>query len=253
MTLVSTDAIVLHVQDYLESSRIVRLATRGHGVQSVVARGARKPRSQFGQSLDLFASGVVRFTQRPGRDLSTLAGFDLTGSRIGLASNLDRFAAASALAELVLRFSQADPHDEAFDVLTVSLDALVVAPAGIATDQGLAAAWRYVAAIGFAPSMDRCCACDSPIPTTIPVPFSHRGGGVVCGRCAARVELGRTLPPEARAAISGWLQGEDIGLAGDVERRAHLRLLREFLRFHLADDRELRALDAWELRLRHLA
>jgi recombinational DNA repair protein (RecF pathway) len=39
MTFVSTDAIVLHVQDYLESSRIVRLATRELGVQSVLARG----------------------------------------------------------------------------------------------------------------------------------------------------------------------------------------------------------------------
>ena len=42
MTLVVSDALVLHVQDYLESSRIVRLATREHGVQSVLARGARR-------------------------------------------------------------------------------------------------------------------------------------------------------------------------------------------------------------------
>ena len=124
MTLVSTDAIVLHVQDYLESSRIIRLATREHGVQSVLARGARRPKSRFGSSLDLFASGVAHFSLKPGRELSNLTGFDLTRSRMALAAHLDRFAGASVLAELALRFAHADPdpHDDAFDVLGRSLD-----------------------------------------------------------------------------------------------------------------------------------
>ena len=43
MSLVVTDAIVLHAFDYLESSRILKLATREAGVRSVLARGARLP------------------------------------------------------------------------------------------------------------------------------------------------------------------------------------------------------------------
>src|SRR5688572_1752229 len=106
MTLVSTDAIVLHVQDYLESSRIVRLATREHGVQGVLARGARRPRSNIGSSLDLFAIGVAQFTLKPARELSNLSRFDVTRSRMGIAADLDRFAGASALAEFAARFAQ---------------------------------------------------------------------------------------------------------------------------------------------------
>jgi len=251
--LVSTDAVVLHVQDYLESSRLVRLATREHGVQSVVARGARRPRSQFGHSLDLFASGVVRFTYRQGRELSNLSGFDLTRSRMALAADLGRFSAASALAELVLRFSQADPHDEAFDVLSQSLDALIDASTCAATDRGIASGWRYVAAIGFAPSMERCCSCDAIIADHAAAPFSHAGGGVVCERCQGKVSVGRALPSEARHVIAAWLRDVPTELGTDVERRAHLRLLREFVQHHLADGRELRALDAWESRLREQA
>lgn len=251
--LVTTDAVVLHVQDYLESSRLIRLATRDHGVQSVVARGARRPRSQFGHSLDLFASGVVRFTLRQGRDLSNLSGFDLTSSRMALAADLGRFAAASALAELVLRFSQADPHDDAFAVLTHSLDALVDASTGVATDRGIASAWRYVAAIGFAPSLERCCSCDAVMEEQAAAPFSHAGGGVVCDRCQNKVSVGRALPSEARHTIAAWLRDESAALGTAAERRAHLRLLREFVQHHIADGRELRALDAWESRLRESA
>ena len=253
MTLIATDAIVLHVQDYLESSRIVRLATREHGVQSVLARGARRSRSRFGASLDLFASGVAQFTLRPGRDLSNLAGFDLTRSRMALAADLDRFAGASALAELALRFAHADPHDDAFDVLGRSLDDIAQSPAGESTDQAIAAAWRYVAALGFAPALDRCCSCGSMVGIDRAIPFSHRGGGVVCPRCVQAVPIGRDSPADARQAIIGWLAHERMVLTGDLPRRAHLRLLREFLHHHMGDGRELRALDGWEARLRRPA
>ena len=253
MTLVTTDAIVLHVQDYLESSRIVRLGTREHGVQSVLARGARRPRNRFGPSLDLFASGVAQFTLKPGRDLSNLTGFDLTRSRMAIAADLDRFAGASALAELAARFAHADPHDDAFDVLGRSLDEIAEAPPGLSTDHSLAAAWRYVVALGFGPTLDRCCSCDAEVPADRAAPFSHHGGGVVCEKCIRAVSVGRELPADARAALSAWLSYEQAPPMSDLSRRAHLRLLREFLLHHMGDGRELRALDGWEASLRRPA
>lgn len=251
--LVTTDAIVLHLQDYLESSRIVRLATREHGVQSVLARGARRPRSRFGSSLDLFASGVAQFTLKPGRELSNLSGFDLTRSRMALAADLDRFAGASALAELAMRFAHADPYDTSLDVLGGSLDEIAAASPGYSTESGLAAAWRYVAALGFAPTLDSCCSCGTALPMGRPAPFSHHGGGVVCERCKRTVSIGRELPAEARTAILAWLARGQNEKLGDLEKRAHLRLLREFLHHHMGDGRTLRALDGWEARLRRPA
>jgi DNA repair protein RecO (recombination protein O) len=250
MTLVMTEAVVLHHFDYLESSRILRLVTRDHGVQSVLARGARRSKSRFGPSLDVFASGVAQFTARPGRDLHNLAGFDLTRSRMGLARDLDRFAAASALAELVLAFAQADPHDEVFDVLTESLDALAAAEPGTAADIGLASAWRLIAALGFGPAIDACHVCGAPIPPDESAAFSLAGGGVVCARCRTAVSVSRTLPADARRTMSRWIAGDAAPLPGLAERRAHIRLVREFLQYHLAEGRELRALAAWEASLR---
>jgi len=251
MTLISTDAIVLHVQDYLESSRIIRLATREHGVQSVLARGARRAKSRFGPSLDLFASGVAHFTLKPGRELSNLTGFDLTRSRLALAEHLDRFAGASVLAELALRFAHADPdpHDDAFDVLERSLDDIAAAH-GDSTDRALAGAWRYVAALGFGPTLDRCCSCGAEVAMDRPAPFSHHGGGIVCAKCVRAVPPGRDLPADARRAVGAWLASEPSTALDEPSRRAHLRLLREFLHHHMSDGKSLRALDGWEARLR---
>src|SRR3954469_2463116 len=112
MSQVVTDAVVLHAFDYLESSRILRLVTREAGVRSVLARGARKSKRRFGAALDLYAQGNAELQTKIGRDLDTLTAFDVTRARPQLAAQLSRFAGASMIAELTLRFARdsADPE-----------------------------------------------------------------------------------------------------------------------------------------------
>jgi DNA repair protein RecO (recombination protein O) len=257
MSLLTTDVVVLHAFDYLETSRIFRLATRDAGIQSVLARGARASRKRFGTALDLFAGGVAQIQTRPGRDLQQLAAFDLSDARHQLSLDLDRFAAASALAELTLRFAAGEEGGPFFDVLVTALDAVAQSPPAGATDAGLAGAWRLIAALGFAPSLEACASChDTVADDAGAVPFSHAAGGVICPRCASKVARGRFLPPEARTALRLWLQGTEtppgaggggaLFLPDEATRRAHLRLLREFLERHLSEGRELRAFESWE-------
>jgi DNA repair protein RecO (recombination protein O) len=247
MPLVETDAIVLHVFDYSETSRILRLATRDAGLQSVLARGARRSKSRFGSALDLFAEGAAQLHLKDGRDLQTLSAFDVTRSRAELGEDMGRFVGASALAELVLRFSGADDVSVAlFDVLADALDRLAAAQDEEASEATLSGAWQLVAELGFAPTIDSCAACHAPIDVAGDLPFSHTAGGVLCERCARLYPGGRRLPLEARQAIGVWTQGGRLAQSDSRATRAHQRLLREFLQQHLADGRPLRAFDAWE-------
>lgn len=245
MPLLATDAIVLHSFDYLESSRILRLATREAGVQSVLAKGARRSARRFGSALDLFCVGDAQLWMKPGRDLHTLSGFDVTRARPELAEDLGRFTGASALAELVLRFGGAETHAGLYDALLDALDAIGAATAERAADVTLAGAWRLVSELGFGPSLDACSSCHAPLAPDEAVRFSHPAGGALCQECARLTPAGRALPPEARAALRSWSVGEAAPL-DEASARAHQRLLREFLREHLADDRPLRAFEAWE-------
>ena len=246
MALVRTDAVVLHVFDYLETSRIVRMATRELGVQSALARGARRSRSRYGSALDLFASGVAEISTKSGRDLHTLASFDVQRARPGLGEDLGRFTGASALAELAMRFSGENTDPALFETLVSSLDALDHAGAQETVDVSLAAAWQIVAELGFGPSLERCGSCGRPVPTSGSAPFSHRAGGVLCSDCARLEPVHRSLPATARRTLAAWLGGSRPEALAEGERRAHQRLLREFLREHLADGRALRAFEVWE-------
>jgi len=246
MPALRTDAVVLHVFDYLETSRILRVATREAGVQSVLARGARRPRSRYGTALDLFASGTAEIYVKPGRELHTLASFDVTRSRGELAANLERFTAASAIAELAMRFGTTEGHAELYDALVATLEAIGESPAKASIDAALAGACRIVSELGFAPVLDACASCHAPIAEDATASFSHPAGGALCRRCSSLAGTSRLLPADARAALRAWVAGGQAPVADDLARRAHQRLLREFLSQHLADGRSLRAYDVWE-------
>jgi DNA repair protein RecO (recombination protein O) len=241
-----TPAIVLHSFDYLESSRILKLVTRDAGVRSVLARGARKSKKRFGAALDLFAEGVAELQTKSGRDLDTLSSFDVTHARPQLAADLARFAGAAMIAELTLRFARDAADPGLYDVVAATLDALGAASAERSKDVALAGAWRVLAELGIAPTLDACAECHAPVDVGVPAMFSHPAGGVLCERCAHLARAGRTLPSRARDALRDWLAGLAHPLDDADTARAHQRLLREFLREHLADDRPMRAFDTWE-------
>ncbi len=246
MALLATDAIVLHSFDYLESSRILRLVTREGGVRSVLAKGARRSSRRFGSALDLFAQGIAQLYAKPGRDLDTLSGFDVVRARATLGEDMGRFAGASAIAELTLRFGRDAADSGLFDAVAEALDALSTASSEEALTATLASAWRIVAELGFAPAIDVCGECHAPLPADATVMFSHAAGGALCQRCGRLASAGRVLPPDARDSLRGFVVGDAGMPLGDAATRAHQRLLREFLAEHLSDGRPLRALELWE-------
>src|SRR5882672_1200724 len=151
--LVSTPAIVLHSFKYGDTSKIVRLLTRDHGLQSAIAKGAFRPKSKFGARLQSLSQGVAQIYVKQTRDLQTLGDFDVTDQREGLARDVRRYAAAAVLAELVLRLSPAERHPEIFDLLSESLNRLSTVAAEDVGVLALAALWQMVSTLGFSPSL----------------------------------------------------------------------------------------------------
>jgi DNA repair protein RecO (recombination protein O) len=246
MPLLATPAIVLHAFDYLESSRILRLMTRDGGVRSALAKGARRSSRRFGSAVDLFAQGSAQLYVKPGRDLDNLSTFDVERARPELAEDLGRFAGASAIAELTLRFGRDEGDTGLFDAVASAFDTIAGARPEEALSATLAGAWRIVVELGFAPTLDLCADCHAPLAGEDTVMFSHRAGGALCLRCGRLAPTGRKLPPDARNALRAFIEGRHSPALDDASSRAHQRLLREFLAEHLADGRPLRAMELWE-------
>ena len=242
---VSTPAIILATIRYGETSKIARLATRELGVQSAIAKGALRPKSRFGNALHLLSEGsATLFLARTG-DLHTLTQFDTRQVRIGLAERMDRFAVATLLSELMLRFAPATRHPESYDLFRDALAVLEAAPAVAVEPLGLRALWRLVAALGFAPALDACARDGAAVDPGKSACFSAQDGGILCARCA-RDTVGAELRPADRADRAGLLLAEaELPLLDERHLAAHRRLLERYIRYHLAEGAALPALAFW--------
>jgi len=244
MPAVTTPALILHVMPYGETSKILRLLTRELGVQSAIARGARRPRARTGPRLDLFSAGTATLAVKPQRELHPLTDFELTDGHGALAADVARFAAASALAELALRCAPPDVHPEVFDAASAGLDALAAAPAGQLGGVALTAVWALVTALGFSPELERCVVCGESVEGALA--FSAEQGGALCAdhrRGVRTVQLRREDAGTLASLLAGRLPEPPLDARHEA---AHRRLLLGFIRHHLAEEREMPAMAFWD-------
>ncbi|MFL5539900.1 MAG: DNA repair protein RecO [Longimicrobiaceae bacterium] len=240
MALVTTRALVLQAFPYSETSKILRLYTWDHGLASVIAKGALRPKSKYGGVLEPFTEGVATFYHRYGRDLHTLSGFDLVRSRQGLGRSLTAFAGASLLAEIVLRVGTEEAHPEMYETLAGAWDAMAAAPG---QEEALAAAltgvWTLVSLLGYEPQTTHCIVCERPLAPGEPVRFDTTAGGVACTRCRP---AGRLIDAASRGELHAMVHGR-VPAAPLADPRLHRALLRAFLATHLQHDKPFRSLE----------
>ncbi len=105
----------------------------------------------------------------------------------------------------------------------------------------LAETWRLIAFLGFTPSVERCARCGAPPPTGEAVHFDLAGGAIICDRCRGRGRERQflTLVSEARAELALLVSGRRDDGGALKTSKLQRDLLRDFIAYHLADQRPL--------------
>src|SRR6185369_11972233 len=112
------EAFVLHSYPYRETSLLVDVLTRATGRVSVVARGARRPRSATRGALMSFQPLMVSWYGKG--DVKTLAHAEWTGGQALLQG--EALLCGFYLNELLVRLlAREDPHEQLFDRYKESL------------------------------------------------------------------------------------------------------------------------------------
>lgn len=236
MPIVTTPCLVLQTHRFGDTSKILRLMTRDHGPRSAMARGALRPKSRMSGVLEPFSEGVVTLYLKANRDLHTLSGFELVRSRQELGRDMQRFAGASVLAELVLRLAPEQRDVALFQALREGLDALVEASEAEVAAVAAARIWTLVGVLGFEPALEDCLSCGRPLAEGEAARFDTVEGGLRCLRCPPR---GTPLPADELAVLRVLVAGVPApGVSG-----RQLRLLREFIGVHAAEGARLRSLE----------
>lgn len=235
MSAIQEEGILLRSHPYSESSRVVRILTPERGVLPLMARGIRRRVEKGEGGVDTFDQVRIVYTFRSGRDLQTLTELDVVRSRQGLGRDLVRFAGASLLAEFLLAHALEEGSPALSQEMEGALDQLLDAPLERVPGVLLAAGWRLLVHLGFAPELDGCVRCGTALDGDEPLlRFSAGQGGLLCPGCGGEA-AGSRLGPGARDDLRALLAGmPPEGLRG---AEVHLALLEVFALNHLAPHR----------------
>lgn len=238
MAIVRTEAFVLKVIRYGETSVICRLFTRDRGVIPVIAKGARRPRSRFGAALDPFHRLRVTIYDRAGREVQTLTDAEVEAGHPAIARSLERMEAAGAWFRFVRRvLPDGAPAGALFRLMAISLPRLE------ATDPARTGRWEAyhraaaLELLGLAPRIEACAMCGRELPDGGAMGFTCEEGGVVCATCHAARPGSRPLP-SAQYALLRLYHHPEYALVDEIqsiskdELSVH-NIIHDFIHYHV--------------------
>ena len=187
MALVSDRCICLRKTEFSETSQILTLFSRAHGVTRVIAKGAHRRTkagaSKFDGGIDFLDVGEAVFSHDPARELTPLTEWKLQEGHLALRTTLRGIYLGLYAAELVGRLiEEHDPHPELFDRLERTLPELATARR---EEAFLAFELDLLRESGYLAELFCCVSCGSTIHDRAPVYFSAGRGGIICRSCEA--------------------------------------------------------------------
>ncbi len=181
-----TEAILLRLVEFSETSLIVTLYTRDLGRISAIAKGARRPKSAFEGSLDLLSVCRIVVISKANDSLDILTEAKLQRRFRAAGRNLIRLYCGYYLAELLrLWTDDGSPNPELYELSLQTIGAI---------DGDAEALWRMLffelqglRLLGHAPATAACASCGQPVDRQAPrIGFGYQLGGVVCESCRTR-------------------------------------------------------------------
>lgn len=241
MSLEKSEAIVLRVVPWSETSMVVTLFTRDFGKISAIAKGARRLRSPFESSLDLLAKSNVVFIQKSSDALDLLTESKLVrrfrSGQIALLPLYCGYYVAEILLGLTEDSQKARELYEVSDQTLLDLDAGSSPPEVV-----LRFEMQVLKLLGHLPTFHLCASCGNPVQSERNGSGALLGiaaGGILCPDCVPGQQhvIGIRLPTLhfLMAYASEEWSGDPMTI--QAEFRGEVRFVMERFISNLADRR----------------
>jgi len=226
--LLKDQAICIRAIDYSETSQIVTFFARDHGKVGAMAKGAKRPKSAFGGTIELLSYGDLVLADSPNAKLATLTEFQPRFDVVrGLSGHLAAYHVGLLTVELVDALIQdRDPHPGLWDGFLRFLQEIAsIRPGGNAGPEILRRAiecqGQILKEIGLQPVLDTCANCGLPYsPTWHGSYFSSSANGLVCRDCEGAFADRMSLAESVAQALTSpdRLRTADLQVLRTIER-----------------------------------
>jgi len=222
-------ALVVRTTDWSETSRIATLWTREFGKVRVLAKGARRLKSNFDSALDLLTVCSIVLLRKSSGNLDLLTEAQVVTRFPQLRANLEALYAGYYVAELLSDWTEDyDPHPVLFDEAMNILKDLGSART-LSTEQATKMRLTrfelvMLRELGYSPVLDRCVACDREL-NGQRLAFGLAAGGILCSSCQPAERQRRPVSTPAWEALraldrseSAWQNAWSPNVRSEIRR-----------------------------------
>jgi len=208
MSAEKTEALVIRLADFSESSRVVTLFTKDFGKISCLAKGAKRLRSAFEVSLDLLSQCQIVFLQKSSGTLDLLTESKLVKRFQPSPGSLSHLYAGYYLAELLSALTEeGDPHPELYQQAVRTLAALELS---ISVAEPVSRfELSVLREIGQIPDFESCTICQSEISSGESARFWVSQSGLICSKCGHSEYQTAEFHPESLQIIRQLANDEE--------------------------------------------
>jgi DNA repair protein RecO (recombination protein O) len=173
---------VLGFIDYGEADRIVTFYTDKIGKLKGIAKGARRSKKRFSNSIELFSQSKIIFSRNNKEGLALIENCDVINHYPAIRENLESTMAASYLTDLTNRFTVEEKRNkELFGLIGNFLEL-------IENGNDLEKIMRFfeirlLELSGYDPVLEKCVGCGTPLDRINTPFFNSRNGGIECPQC----------------------------------------------------------------------
>ncbi len=202
--------IIVRGTDYSESSRIATLWTKEMGKVQVLAKGARRPKSNFESALDLLTLCSIVLIRKTSGGLDLLTEARVLQRFAGLRRDLSALYMGYYIAELLSDLTEDhDPHPLLFDATIETLSQLGLPGA---VNAQLLMQWEsaLLRELGYSPQLKTCTGCRRELPKATVMTYSAAAGGMTCGTCRVSPRGLVRIKPATWLALQELMQGKAL-------------------------------------------
>lgn len=200
------EGVIIKEKVYSETSKIIDVVTKEHGIISILAKGARTLKSPLRSSSTKLTYGYFNIMYKEGK-LSTLKEIDVIDFYKNIKKDIIKISYASYILELVDQVIKQTKSEDIYYNLVSSLKKM---------DEGLnpqiitnILELKCLKSLGVMPILDRCSICGSENIVTI----SSDAGGFLCRNC----RKDETIVDEKTIKLIRMFYYVDIGKIDKIE------------------------------------
>lgn len=171
------EGVIISDKTYSESSKIINIITKEHGVIGVLCKGAKRIKSGMSGTTTKLTYGYFNLYYKEGK-LSTLISVDIIDSFKNIKKDITKISYFAFISELVSQVIKHEYNEDIFDLYINSIKKI---------DEGFDEViitnileLKLLDYLGIRPSLDECVICKDK--TNI-VTISPSKGGFICHKC----------------------------------------------------------------------